>query len=326
MSDRVLTSYGIAMAVARSQGVPQSGLRMLALDGEGDLVAAAVSPENTDLLLVDVTGDSVTVRDRRSAGVWLHSTELEGRRWLALECRDASLSTVFEALADEVHRAVSDVPARGRRSVVQDRLERWRLLLLRGPSGRISREVEIGLHGELTVLRMIADVDADRALASWQGPAGGPSDLVDPEWAIEVKATPAQSAFRIHVNGLSQLDHRRSTTPLHLAAVRLDELPSGRTLPELVEELAIVLDRPGFLERLALTGYEHDTASEHDWLSLKVEETGLWRIDDKVPALRASDLDPSFLAAIGKVRYELDVSALGERMPAGAVRRLWGGA
>jgi hypothetical protein len=326
MSDGPMTSYGRAITVAREKGVPTGGLRMLQLDGTGDPVAAAISPENTDLLLVDVTGDTVTVRDRRSAGVWLHSTELADRRWLALECRDTSLTSVFEALADEVQRAVSGVPSRGRRSVVQDRLERWRLLLSRGPSGRISREVEIGLHGELTILRTIAADDADRALAAWQGPAGAPNDLVDPEWAIEVKATVAQSAFRIQIHGLAQLDHRRSSAPLHLAAVRLDELPSGRTLPKLVDELATVLDRPGFLERLALTGYEHETAGEHDWLSLKVEETGLWRIDDHVPALRASDLDPSFLAAIGKVRYELDVSALGDRMDEHAMRGLWGGA
>jgi hypothetical protein len=52
---------------------------------------------------------------------------------------------------------------------------------------------------------------------------------------------------------------------------------------------------------------------------------GLWRIDDHVPALRASDLDPSFLAAIGNVRYELDVSALGDRMDEQAMRGLWGG-
>lgn len=324
MSERILTSYGRAMVIARAQGALQGGFRVLPLEGAVDIVAAAVSPENTDLLLVDVTGDVVTVRDRRSAGVWLHSTDFDGRRWLALECRDASLATVFEALADEVHRAVAEVPAAGRRSVVQDRLERWRLLLSRAPSGRISREVEIGLHGELTVLRMIAADDADRALAAWQGPAGAPNDLVDPEWAIEVKATVAQAAFRIRVHGLAQLDHRRSSMPLHLAAVRLDELPSGRTLPQLVEELATILDRPGFLERLALTGYEHETATEHDWLSLKVEETGLWRIDDHVPALRASDLDPSFLAAIGNVRYELDVSALGDRMDEQAMRGLWG--
>lgn len=320
------STYAQAIAVARAQGVSSGGLRIFELDGTGDPVAAAVSPENTDLLLVDVTGDSVTVRDRRSAGVWLHSTNLAGRRWLALECRDSSLSTVFEALAGEVLGAVSGVPAIGRRSVVQDRLERWRLMLSRGPSGRISREVEIGLHGELTILRIIAADDPDRALAAWQGPAGAPNDLVDPEWAIEVKATVAQSAFRIRVNGLAQLDHRRSSTPLHIAAVRLDELPSGRTLPRLVDELAVVLDRAGFLDRLALTGYEHETAGDFDWMSLKVEETGIWRIEDHVPALRASDLDPSFLAAIGSVRYELDVSALGDRMDEQEMRGLWGSA
>lgn len=324
VSDSIMTTYGRAIAVARAQGVPQSGLRMLPIDGTGDPVAAAVSSENTDLLLVDVSGDSVTVRDRRSAGVWLHSAEFEGRRWLALECRDTSLSSVFEALADEVQRAVSGEPAARRRSVVQDRLERWRLLLARGSSGRISRELEIGLHGELTVLRIMAQDDADRALASWQGPAGAPHDLVDSEWAMEVKATPAQSAFSIHVNGLAQLDHRRSATPLYLAAVRLDEVPSGRTLPQRVDELADMLDRTRFLERLALTGYVHETADEHDWMTLKVEETGFWRISDDVPALRASDLSPSFLAAIGNVRYELDVSALGDRMGERAVRELWG--
>lgn len=324
MSEHALTSYGRGRVVVRAKGVPKSGLRMLLLDGTGDSVAAAVSSENSDVLLIDVSGDRVTVRDRRSAGVWLHSTELEDRRWLALECRDQSLSSVFEALADEVQRSVAGVPSEGRRSVVQDRLERWRLLLSRGPSGRISREDEIGLHGELTVLRMIAVIDADRALASWQGPSGGPNDFVDPEWAIEVKATGAQSAFKLHINGLAQLDHRRFGVPLHLAVVRLDESPSGRTLPQLVEELAGTLDRPRFLERLALTGYDHTTSSEHEWLSLKIEEAGFWRIDDHVPALRASDLDQTFLAAIGNVRYELDVSALGDRMNDRAVRGLWG--
>jgi hypothetical protein len=324
MSEHALTSYGRARAVVRAKGVPQGSLRMLPLDGTGALVAAAVSAENTDVLLIDVSGDRVNVRDRRSAGVWLYSTELDDRRWLALECRDQSLSTVFEALADEVHRSVADVPPEGRRSVVQDRLESWRLLLSRRLSGRISREDEIGLHGELTVLRMIAMTDAERAVASWQGPSGGANDFVDPEWAIEVKATGAQSAFKLHINGLAQLDHRRSGTPLHLAVVRLDESPSGRTLPQFVEELAGALDRPSFLERLALTGYDHTTSSEHEWQRLKLEEMGFWRIDDHVPALRASDLDASFLAAIGNVRYELDVSALGDRMEDRTVRRLWG--
>jgi hypothetical protein len=92
----------------------------------------------------------VTVRDRRSAGVWLHSTELDGRRWLALECRDTSLSTVFEALADEVHRSVAEVPAAGEAVRRPGQAGALAAPAVPGPSGRISREVEIGLHGELT--------------------------------------------------------------------------------------------------------------------------------------------------------------------------------
>ncbi len=326
MSERKLTEYGRALAVARSMGTPPSGLRILPLEALDDSVAAAYTAEGTEMLLVDVAGDAVKVRDRRSAGVWLYTFELEGRRWLALECRESTLSSVFEALADEVQRSVAAVPAAGRRPVVQDRLERWRQLLSRGPAERIPREVEVGLHGELTVLRMIALEDPNRALDAWQGPAGAPNDLVDDEWAIEVKATVAQSAFRVRVHGLAQLDHRRAATPLHLAAVRLAEVPAGRTLPELVDEVLGFLDTSRFLERLALTGYGHDTAGEHDWLRLRVEETGFWRVDDSVPALRASDLTPDHLAAIGNVRYELDVSALGERMDDIDLRRLWGGA
>lgn len=325
MPERKLTDYGRALAVARSMGSPPSGLRILPIEGTDDSVAAAYTAEGTEMLLVDVAGDAVRVRDRRSAGVWLYTFELEGRRWLALECRESTLSSVFEAIADEVQRSVATVSATGRRPVVQDRLERWRQLLSRGPADRISREDEIGLHGELTVLRMIALDDPNRALASWQGPAGAPNDLVDDEWAIEVKATAAQSAFRINVHGLAQLDHRRAATPLHLAAVRFAELPAGRTLPEVVEATLGLLDTSRFLERLALTGYDHDSAGEHEWMRLRLEETGFWRVDDSVPALRGSDLRPDHLAAIGNVRYDLDVSALGDRMDEQAMRGLWGG-
>lgn len=303
------------------QAVGSSGMTLLDI---GPGVAVGRDATSSRIVLVDVGSDPVQVRDRESAGVWLTSTpKVDGRQWLALECRDDRLADVFLALAEEVVNEVRNVDPAGRRAVVQGHLNRWRQLLSRGSGDRLSREAEVGLHGELAVLARFAGADPNRALESWVGPGQKQHDFRWSEAAIEVKTTEARSGFTVTVHGLTQLEVPADGVSLHLAGVRLLDDPSGRTLPEVVSRLLPSLDSQKFLRLLLQAGYDHSRASEYEWARMKLDRLDFWRVTEATPGLRASDLPAAWRTAISSVRYRLDLAALGEPMEEVDIERIW---
>lgn len=287
-------------------------------------VAVARDSTSSRIVLVDVGDDPVRVRDRTSAGVWLTTTpQVDGRRWLALECREPRLASVFIALAGEVLREVVEVDPSGRRAVVQGHLERWRELFARGGRDRISRQEEVGLHGELEVLRRFAEVDPNRALDAWLGPQHGQHDFRWADKAIEVKTTEAKDGFTVTVHGLKQLELPSDDSALYLAGVRLLKDPDGRTLPDVVDALLPLVDGPRLIRLLLEVGYDHAGSGEHGWASMIVDRLDIWPVTKETPGLRSSDLPPGWHTAISEVRYRLDLGALGEPLDTDARGKLW---
>src|SRR5208283_1765934 len=118
------------------------------------------------------------------------------------------------------------------------RIRTWQAFMEKDRSGILGLEAEIGLYGELLVVRELldADITAPDAIESWRGPLDGLHDFELGTGAIEVKATMATAGFPATIWSIEQLDDT-VRQPLFLAGIRLATNGTGRTLPELIAEL-----------------------------------------------------------------------------------------
>jgi hypothetical protein len=109
---------------------------------------------------------------------------------------------------------------------------------MRKGSQSLSPEAEIGLVGELILLRAIIDegVPLAAAIESWVGPLDGLWDFEIGTGALEGKATLSSVGFPVKIGSLEQLDDS-VRQPLFLAGVRLRQAEAGQSLSRLVAEM-----------------------------------------------------------------------------------------
>jgi hypothetical protein len=176
-------------------------------------------------------------------------------------------------------------------SIVLSRIERWRSLLLAGPSG-LDRSAQRGLIGELLVLenRIIPLLGSDGGVSAWTGPLGAEHDFLLPSGQrLEIKAVD-RDADQVVINGLQQLDGGLS--PLQLVVVRLQETgmdaANAITVRLLVERLrGRLTDAPSALNSfnglLRFAGW--DDASESEDVIVQLVRFENHEIDGSFPRL-----------------------------------------
>ena len=113
-------------------------------------------------------------------------------------CADLISSARFMNRADEVH-ALSALVAR---------ILRWQGLLKGKRGGVLDAGEQLGLFGELVILRdiFLAHTDAFSALSAWRGPSGAEQDFQFAGWLFEVKSQLASSDRLIRISSAHQLD------------------------------------------------------------------------------------------------------------------------
>lgn len=304
-----------AFAAVTQDGPPFGAIRHRPVGDGSSGVHVGMAPEGTRVLIVEVSDEAPRRDDTSSKGVHLLADPRIGdSRVHVLECRDPALDGVFTQFAVELVEELAATELGVRWRLLRRRLEQWRTLFSPGPRQRVmSRDDQIGLWGELVVLRRRLDAGATDALDSWEAGLGraGP-DFKWPGTVVEVKTTTALEGFDLHVNGLAQLEPPSSGARLHVAGVRAVTEPDGESISDLVEDLLREVDRAEFLRRLDVRGYHHDPAQDEEWLRLTLDKMSLWRISHETPRLSPGLVPSEWRAAITDVRYTLSAAALGE--------------
>jgi hypothetical protein len=188
------------------------------------------------------------------------------------------------------------------------RIRAWQNFMGRSQDSLLSQEAEVGLFGEMIVLKQIVQtgVPPGAALEAWQGPLDGLQDYMIGSGAIEVKTTVAASGFLATISSLEQLDETLRS-PLFVAAVRLALGGSGKTLPELALEIKGLLrsdpDASGaFASCLVHAGYLENMS--HKYLRrFTHSSTALLPVVTRFPRLTRQNVGMGIRSA----RYELDL-------------------
>ena len=218
-------------------------------------------------------------------------------------CADLISSARFMKRADEGH-ALSAVVAR---------ILRWQGLLTGKRGGVLDAGEQLGLFGELVILRdiFLTRTDGFSAMSAWRGPSGAEQDFQFAGWLFEVKSQMASSDRLIRISSAHQLDLVSGNIGLfhQVFSTSGEATGEGCTLRQLVDDIRqLVLDESAaavdlLQARLMEAGYE--PLEEYDVEKLVLTRRSAYEVTESFPRISASDLR----AGIGNVRYELSPAA-----------------
>lgn len=270
-------------------------------------------PAGAEAILVRFSASSLpaTVKLPEGGGFLIERASLEdGVTWIALTKREGASFDLFAAMAGDVATALSSCPASDEAkslATLLGRVRAWQEFMRRGGEP-LSAEAEIGLFGELLLLRAMFDegLDAATACEAWRGPLGGLRDFELGTGGIEVKSTLSSAGFRARVGSLDQLDDTERQ-PLFLAAVRLRQTQNGRSLPEAVEITRDIIAGDGvaerlLTERLIASGYRDEHADSYA-RRFEPAEIRVLRVGQGFPRLTPYSVP----VGVERASYEIDI-------------------
>lgn len=237
------------------------------------------------------------------------------RLWVALARRIGGSPELFAMMAEDVVCLLEAGTVQDENDLLHrflSRIRAWQDFMDRHREDLLSREAELGLFGELTIIdRMIAaGMPARNVLDAWQGPLDSLQDFILGGGGIEVKTTLSIGGFPAIISSLEQLDDSLSQ-PLFLAAVRLALDPAGITLPAMADNIRETLhDNLAALDmfdvRLVQAGLLRTAAERYSRRFLHAS-IAILQVQHGFPRLTRTDVHP----AIRKARYEIDLDLAG---------------
>lgn len=304
------------------------GWQAIALPPAGpvDVQAGRRSPDNAEAILLGFPSARLAPAEKlpEGQGFSVERADSDGARQLrlALTRRAAGSADLFAAMACDVVGALDEAASAGAAEpkllqVFLGRVGAWQEFMRKG-SQTLSPEAEIGLVGELTLLRSIIDagVPLASAIEAWVGPLDGPRDFELGTGAVEVKATLSAAGFPARIGSLEQLDDC-VRQPLFLAGARLRQSETGQSLPALVAEMRdVAAGEPEAVrllsERLIAAGYFEAHADRYV-RRFTLADTRVVEVKDGFPRLTPGSVPLGVTGAT----YEIDLDkAAGPSIPA----------
>lgn len=310
-------------ALAGNPGAEGWSTIPVAHGGPCRLLAGRRFPGNEEALLVGFASVWVPPADQLPQGHgFLVSRAAFGEDgsnhiWIALCRQSAGSLDLFAMMADDVVSTLEgfrDADDERLFHIFLARIRAWQDFMRRGGNCVLGAEAEVGLFGELELLRdlVLAGLPATVAVEAWQGPLDGVQDFALGTGAIEVKSTVSPNSFPATVGSLDQLDDSL-TRPLFLAGVRLTLTATGRTLPEQVCELRDLIREElaalgSFDSRLLHAGFL-EAAAEHYTRRFSRAGGKVLQVSDDFPRLTRANV----AIEIRRANYEIDLDLVTTR-------------
>ena len=281
-----------------------------------ELQAGRRSPDNAEAVLVGFPSIHLSTSDKLPEGqgfaVERVNPQGDSKLWLALTRKSTGSEDLFARMASDVVGALDDAVVAGANEqkllrVFLGRVGAWQEFMRKGFQA-LSPEAEIGLVGELSVLRLIIDagVPASLAVESWLGPLDALQDFELGTGALEVKSTLSAIGFSAKIGSLEQLEDS-VRQPLFVVSVRLKQTNIGKTLPEIVDEMQCIVKGDAeaerlLAERLLAAGYIEQHADRY---ARRFTQAGtrIIEVDEDFPRLTLGNIP----LGITKASYEIDL-------------------
>lgn len=300
-----------------SSASDEAGWRAISVGPAGPVAihAGRCFPGNEEALLVSFAGASIPAAEKLPDGQGFAVERADpygdGATWLALTRKRTGRPELFSAMACDVAGALDAAVSEGTDQprvlrVFLGRVKAWQEFMRKGAQA-LSPEAEVGLIGELLVLAAAIDagVAPSSAVEAWVGPLDGVQDFQLGTGAVEVKTTIATVGFTAQIGSLDQLDDS-VRQPLFVAGVKLRQLATGPSLPDLVASVRakVELDAEAtrvLADRLIEASYRDAHADRY---TRRFETTGLRLVEVTLvfPRLVRATVPPGVTRAV----YDID--------------------
>lgn len=178
---------------------------------------------------------------------------------------------------------------------------------------RLTPEQQVGLLGELLVVRRLVAVRGEEETIDWWlGPDAEQHDLALPTADVEVKTTTSERREHV-IHGVGQLEPNPGR-PLWLLSIQLTRAGGahGISLAELVSDVSSLLTtrRPRFVEHLAGLSWRQDDVELYRDRYLLRSDPQAYLVDDDFPALTGARLNAvvPHPERVSAVSYRVDVT------------------
>ena len=234
-------------------------------------------------------------------------------QWLIIHAFDAEDAALFRSIVDGICEAVVDAGAdrSDALAAMSAEMHRWLRFLRAGRKG-LSIQRQIGLWGELHILRRIAvERSWPTALSWWTGPSHAAHDFSIDMLAIEVKTTRANEKS-VQISSLDQLDND-GLTALYLLNLKIEDVPrnQGRSLTDMVELVRSDLStyantiQRDFEAMLIGAGFHNIHAQKYRRRAYEWQTTEIYEVNDEFPRLTRGKI----MTGITGARYSVNLTA-----------------
>ena len=232
---------------------------------------------------------------------------------IRVELQDEEFQDVFLMMAEHLCEVMFETSITNEAELFQafqNTLNEWKELL-KTSRGKLSRSHQVGLYGELWLLKniLLEHLDASDAVQSWRGHTRAAQDFQRPEgFGIEVKTTSENVPSGFNISNAQQLDDS-SFQGLFIALVQVNQnRAAGQSLNDLVDELLEQLDSPThqqFQRALMRVGYDKKHKDHYkDLYHFKTVE--FYQVKEGFPRLIRGESIPE---GIKEVSYKVSTDA-----------------
>jgi len=271
------------------------------------------------LVRIDSEGESISDVEMRGLIIRTRHFVLSGSEqgwYIDLVCKDEDGHTAFDLLGGELGKALAAGGLAPGRAVVTV-VARWKRFWSEVSAGKLSREAQIGLFGELWFFRtwLLEAVPAAEATAAWRGPLGARNDFERHKYSVEVKATTSLVRHVHVISSLEQLDPPENGHLYFFSLQLREEGGATNTLPLLVEgcRMKLKADAEAFAQfdaTLARAGYADTHQGAYAELRLRIKSERLFPVNSEFPRLGVDRLKGGLPTGVGGVTYEIDLSPI----------------
>lgn len=242
---------------------------------------------------------------RRGERDWEH------RALICLELSSSRFRDVFFSLAEDLCRLLSSQRTEEAAvKVLLKRLYDWQRFLKRFKPEGLSLEAQVGLFGELDILRSVflSNLNTHRAIQGWRGCKKANQDFQFPDFALEVKTTTAVIPERVFISNVQQLDDRKiARMYLGIISVHRNEA-TGISLPGIISQIRGTLDGQTlqlFNEGLIEVGYLDTHESTYEKALYQLQKRSFFAIVEGFPRFRIDEVPKGILS----VKYSVSIDA-----------------
>lgn len=226
---------------------------------------------------------------------------------------DRDLSDIFTLFVEDIVGHLETVAeTKDALTVVNQRINYWRLLFSKITGELLSPESQRGLYGELLFLRLllINGAKKNEALNSWQGASSADQDFSWNGIAVEIKTSKANNNS-VLISNEFQLDNS-SFLNLYLGYATVNEsFGQKNTLFQLIEEIKVLFENDTVLleeldAKLDLVGITRGTAESYNELAYSVKNFRFYEIRDDFPVIIKKTYNND---AISNVKYQINLAS-----------------